>query len=313
MIGGTNNGRVALSTVSLRHYAALLLAMLLPLTLTACGVFTTPDTPANQRYWHDLYGLVVLRWDASANASSYTIHRTDRGCPWSTTNAESGPCILQRESGEYLLIKCPDSEESRCTILRRSGENEPLSCSEFARLRCSILVQNRSPLEIGETRSTTASVNVGRLVPGFTSASPAFFVTACNLRGCSEIDPANPAQVLHSPDGPAPSVPTGVKAGRARSSVGDTEIQWDAEDGATYYELWKGGALPSVFRLEEEIPDSGWSYDFDDDEFRRNSKIKAIDSVISGLFGITYTTSWKVRACNKAGCSPFSKIVTVER
>ena len=31
----------------------------------------------------------------------------------------------------------------------------------------------------------------------------------------------------------------------------------------------------------------------------------------SGLLGL-YRTSWKVRACNKASCSPFTDVVTVE-
>ena len=185
MIGDTDNGRGSVSVSFLRRRCALVLVILL-LAMAACGASNPPETPSNQRYWYDVDGMVVLHWDPSANASSYAVHLVDRDCPWSTTIVESEPCILQRESGEYWLIKCPELEENQCTILRESGENERLDCSEFARLGCSILVQQRSPREIGETGSTTASVLVtsvlvGESVAGCTSANPAVFVTACNL------------------------------------------------------------------------------------------------------------------------------------
>lgn len=313
MMSRTTNGHMVFSAVSRRYYAYLLFAILLPLMVTACGVFTTPDTPANQRYWYDVGGMIVIHWDPLEKASSYAIHALDRNVPlpprWN--NPKDGPCILGRESGEYILIRCPESESNYCQIIRRSGENEQLSCSEFVKLRHSILIQRNDPLEMGETRSTTASLMVERSISRCTPVSPAVFVTACNFRGCSEIDTANPAQCLPDPDGPPPAVPTGFKAKKHITSEApdDASVEWDTVDGATFYELWQGPR----FHLADKIRSYGLEYDNDSNTLEPDGKIKPIYTPVNReIFGQYTTTSWKVRACTKAGCSPFSETLTID-
>ena len=70
-------------------------------------------------------------------------------------------------------------------------------------------------------------------------------------------------------------------------------------EGATYYELWYGSTPSRTFELAFEV-----SAPIEAQSFRtpRNS----------GFFGSYSVTSWTVKGCNKAGCSPFSNIVTIK-
>ena len=70
----------------------------------------------------------------------------------------------------------------------------------------------------------------------------------------------------------------------------DAGLTWDAVEGATYYEVYQDADL------DAEVSAPLTSYrDYSPNEF----------------LGFD-TTSYKVRACNKAGCSPFSEVVTLE-
>ena len=127
-------------------------------------------------------------------------------------------------------------------------------------------------------------------------------VAACTDYGCSEGSERRAAGLTES-DGPVeiPSTPTRF---RGEKIVIDWEpdnarVTWNAVDGATYYELWIGSDPSHPFDrwkaisapLEDQTYSSAPNRDF---------------------FGGYSLTSWKVRACNKAGCSPFSAIVTLE-
>ena len=73
-VGGINSSLIVLPALSRRYPSALLLVVLLLLAVTACGSPTAPDTPANQRYWHDVDEFVVLHWDASPRAEYYRVY-----------------------------------------------------------------------------------------------------------------------------------------------------------------------------------------------------------------------------------------------
>jgi hypothetical protein len=97
-----------------------------------------------------------------------------------------------------------------------------------------------------------------------------------------------------------PATPTGFRGKKVDSSVfsEDARLTWKAVEEATYYELWKGSHPDSSFEFLAYVSAPLKAQSFDIDPNR-------------GLLGL-YRTSWKVRACNKAGCSPFADVVTVE-
>lgn len=119
-----------------------------------------------------------------------------------------------------------------------------------------------------------------------------YTVQACNDSGCS--DESEESGGLTESDGPvdAPSIPTGVRGHKFQVSLGtdDAGVSWKSVEYATYYEVYQDTDF------DEEVSAPGTSYR----DYSPNSS-----------WGAFYTTSYKVRACNKAGCSPFSQDVTV--
>ncbi len=270
MVGKADGRRADQPTSSAPGRIGLLWWILLPLVTTACGVFTSPEPPANQRYWHDVNEFVVFHWDASARARSYVVY----------------------------LGSCEGQDTA----------DDPQGCSGD---------------RLGETRSTTAAVRVGNdLYPDdCASGNPCptvngIWVVACNRFRCSEHNPALTAQRLLSPDGTVPPTPKGfkgkkiVKGGSGIGPSDQASVQWDAVDGATHYELWVGSVPSSDFSLGLTKPGYGLR------ATRTDAKTHLIGAhetpTNAGFWGEYATTSWKVRACTKAGCSPFSKTVTIE-
>ena len=98
---------------------------------------------------------------------------------------------------------------------------------------------------------------------------------------------------------PTPSGFQGKKiVNRGTFAVDDAKLNWEPVAGATYYELWKGSDPDRPFELVVQI----------------NAPLEAQSFEIAPnrFFGGYDLTSWKVRACNKAGCSPFTSNVTIE-
>ena len=127
---------------------------------------------------------------------------------------------------------------------------------------------------------------------------------------CDEFDCSQVIRVATTEsDGPvsAPTTPPGFRGKKIAHPGGDfadlspdyAKLTWEPVAGATYYELWKGSKPDLPFELV----------------IRVNAPLEAQSFGIApnrGFFGSYDLTSWKVRACNKAGCSPFTDIVTIE-
>ena len=135
-------------------------------------------------------------------------------------------------------------------------------------------------------------------------------VAACNGNGCSNDGvPAGGAVTgssaagLTESDGPVdvPSAPAleGKKI-EISGAPDNAAVTWDSMEGATYYEIWKGGSNPSrPFELAKEVSEPLESQSY-------------ATPVNRSFFGEYSVTSWRVRACNKAGCSPFSNVITIK-
>ena len=137
-------------------------------------------------------------------------------------------------------------------------------------------------------------------------------VKACNDSGCydgfGQAGGLTEAQGLVNP----PTTPTGFRAEkvRIREFPDHARVFWNEVAGATYYELWQGSDSAGPFRLDLTFsaPLSPCNLEQSDvKSFCHDDR-----STNRGDFGIEFsTTSYKARACNKAGCSPFTEAVTV--
>ncbi len=297
MIDEINKGRIVFLSVFQRPPASLLLVVLLPLAVTACGAPTAPDTPANQRYWHDVGEFVVLHWDPSPGAEYYKIYYGD--C------SEEYPCTLLGESrsttaaaviSESLYRDC--TPENPCYTYGRDQEGTP------------------------STNAAAFDHNLYVVACDGSACSNDMAHSDCNPRGeysgvsCPWISPndtASPAQRLMTPDGTTPATPTELKGKKITLSNNpdDAAVTWHEVDGATSYEVWIGSGPSSEFRLGQEVRGFGLYRD-NGYEDAWNDYVSAHTPVNRGAWGEYSTTSWQVRACNMAGCSSFSDIVTLE-
>ena len=122
-----------------------------------------------------------------------------------------------------------------------------------------------------------------------------YYYTAksCNSCGCSNFA-VNAVGVITESDGPVsvPSTPTGF-IGRKVSVTGPdhAEVSWQSSPGATFYQVYQGTPGGSEWELDAEVSAPATEYR----DYSPNTFLGGFDD-----------TSYRVRACNKAGCSEFT-------
>ena len=127
-------------------------------------------------------------------------------------------------------------------------------------------------------------------------------VRACNARGCSRSseEGAGTTEAVGTVD--VPSAPTGIQGKRTGElTFGGSEIPeviWNAVGGATYYEVYELHAdlLDSQLNLDAEVSAPHISYTDPEPDHQDFS------------YGATY----RVSACNKAGCSALSESANID-
>lgn len=124
-----------------------------------------------------------------------------------------------------------------------------------------------------------------------------YTVQYCNDAGCSP--QSDETGGLTEAQGPVdrPPTPSGFRGEKIDITAGgdDARVSWLTVEGATWYEVEQGGIS---FKLDARISAPQTSH-YDGKPNR-------------GVFGTYQTTRYKVRACNKAGCSSFTDVVTLE-
>jgi YD repeat-containing protein len=134
-----------------------------------------------------------------------------------------------------------------------------------------VINTNSQPVTLTSTDHIETAVSIG--------STYTYQVSACNASGCSASVNSNAVTIL----APEPATPTGLTAAVNGSSI---IVSWGAVSGATSYTIQKtAGSASNIAGI------SGTSY---------------TDSSI--VANTTY--SYKVQACNAAGCSAFSSSVT---
>ena len=154
----------------------------------------------------------------------------------------------------------------------------------------------------GPYRLVASSIEENPAVVGGLDPDTTYFLVAfaCDEFGCS---PGEWAVAVTEAAGPAnvPATPTGFRGEKIviDRNVDRARLTWNAVEEATYYELWKGSDPDLQFELLARIS--------------APLEAQTVGTAPNrGIFGEYLPTSWKVRACNKAGCSAFTNAVTIE-
>lgn len=141
-------------------------------------------------------------------------------------------------------------------------------------------------------------LTLGQYVDEGLEPSTVYYYTVqyCNDTGCSP--PSDEAGGLTEAEGSVgpPARPSGFRGEKIDVSGrgDDARVSWLTVDGATWYEVHQG---PNGYALDALISAPHTSH-YDGQPNR-------------GPFGTYLTTSYKVRACNKGGCSSFTDVVTM--
>ena len=271
-------------TRSMSIVSVLLLASLMLLILGCGGVQRTIlDAPANQRYWHESGGFAVLHWDAVPDAEHYEIY--------------------------YFRADCSQDNWCRAHSL---GETPSTSAAIYIDMglysyRC----------DEGPTCSRGPFNRRLDLPPEDTAEMfHDFRVATCTSVGCSDVETIIPAQRLDSPDGSLPDSPRGFQAVKfdRREAFDDAQIIWETVHGASSYEVWVTSDPSSEFRLGLRVGSHGLTAWEDEGDVPAEAMlhVEPYDTPTNrGTFGEYITTSWKLRACTEAGCSPFTEVLTI--
>lgn len=125
-------------------------------------------------------------------------------------------------------------------------------------------------------------------------------VYSYELRACNEVGCSPPKQTagLTEAAGPVDIPPAASIRGEKVDVSGGTDeakVIWDKVEGATYYEVYQSDRTNEKLDAEVSAPQTSYH-----------------DGSPNSSWFEFYTTTYRVKACNKAGCSAFSKSVTID-
>ncbi len=194
------------------------------------------------------------------------------------------------------VVDFPPNAPTAIRVVDRSDSSLTIAAALWGRgiIETHLQVRRRNTTESGEWVEADVHDTDGRLEDQGLNEDSTYHYTirACNAVGCSGLSPETAGVTESSGHVDPPATPTGVEGLKFDVSAGtdDAGVAWTAVDRATYYEVYQGT------RLDAEVSAPQTSYR----DYSPNSS-----------FGAFSTTKYQVRACNKAGCSPFSEAVTV--
>ena len=201
----------------------------------------------------------------------------------------------------YWVRAC-DNEE--CSFF-----NESAAYYEFLPVRFQIYQGHEgqtyeAPIEVEHTLAGTREEGYQYTYTGLQPNTVYYYrVAVCYasdcLHGSSEQADVGFAAGLTESDGPVniPSLPTGFRGEKIEISLGgdNAKVTWNAVEGATYYEVARGMPFNLIVQISAPLLEQ-WQF----------------VSPNRGTFGSYQSTSYKVRACNKAGCSPYTEVVRID-
>ena len=171
----------------------------------------------------------------------------------------------------------------RIRVIDRSDSSLTIAVYESVGVETYYAVRRRNATESGEWVDLEVRDTDGRFEDRGLNADSTYYyaLRACNAVGCSELSSEAGGVTESSGQVDAPAAPSlSAETRRVRFVFNwDTyiDLTWDAVGGATYYEVYRRDSLVSPL----SAPRTTWT-------------------------SSDHLASYRVKACNKAGCSPFS-------
>ncbi len=279
-----------------------------------------PPTPEQIRAVRD-GSAVRISWDPVADASEYEVYLCDDG-GWCERLGSfiSEPSFVHqlpvlKPQGLTVIDRGDDSLSVRWLEVHGGSVDLRYQVAACNSVGCSRVGEGQrsaavSYLEVGHYqlhRRTSQSqfavvrddLTLGQHVDEGLEPSTIYYYTVqyCNDAGCSPLsDETGGLTEAAGPVDPPPP-PTGFRGEKIDVSGrgDDARVSWLTVDGATWYEVHQDS---DGYSLDALISAPHTSH-YDAQPNR-------------GPLGTYWTTSYKVRACNKAGCSSFTDVVTLE-
>ena len=213
-------------------------------------------------------------------------HVTDRTSDSLTIEWRPSRVAEDRSNITYSVTACNDAGCSD-SFREKAQVGVPLDTTHFE-------LQRGSPEDPAGSDMVAMEIATGGkyrddgLQPGSVYS---YELRACNDTGCSSPTPvAGLTEAVGAVD--VPSAPTNIRGRKVDVflDTDDAEVFWDEVDGATYYEVYQG----ANYDAEVSAPKTSY-YDRSPDE----------------LVGRFIRTTYRVKACNKSGCSPLSRAIWI--
>lgn len=263
---------------------------------------TTPAAPALDAPSYTSTGSYIVSWNAVTTATRYELQEQANGGDW-TTVKDDGDLTWSangKSAGQYAYrisacraSFCSSWSATKITVVELPPAAVPSLYSPAQSLKGSYLVSwsevagaTAYPLEESFNGNPWNEIQNSADVKWSASdksvGSYSYRISACNAAGCGPQSAVVITQVIQPPaSAPVLSVPF-------QSLDGTYPISWSSVGSATSY------------RLEENANSNGWT------------QILESESVTTTLVGKGYGGySYRVRACNAAGCSPYSSAAAI--
>ena len=286
--------------------------------ITATPVSPPPASPTNVQVSREGSSLLVS-WDPVSGATHYKVYHggieiaTGPGTTYIDTDRLSA-----RPPSRPSFIKVVGRSSNSLTVEWRGRGgysyqvkacNSGGRCSNLSKGGVYLLPHqlHRSFSPRSGYTSVAAGLTDSRHVDQGLEPNTVYYyrVSACTDFKCSDLSDQTGGVTEAAGPVDAPSSPTGFRGEKVDVSgwTDDARVAWNAVAGATHYEVYQDSLAPPAsrsYRLDAEISAPQTRY-YDGSPNEQNL-----------IFGWVFvTTNYKVRACNKAGCSDFSAEVTI--
>ncbi|MEH6414651.1 hypothetical protein [Pseudomonas sp. CGJS7] len=262
-----------------------------------------PDVPVLSAPNFVSQSSFTVQWTATTTAGSYELQEQANGGAWQSaySGSERSRAISGKTDGSYGYrvracnsAGCGGWSATATVVIQRPpsaapGLNVPgtalngqYSVSWSAAGGATDYVLEES-FNNGAWATAYSGNQLSRSFSGKPSGAFAYRIKGCNPAGCGPVSAVGTVNVIYPPaSAPTISAP-------AQSNAGSFTVSWNAIGGAASYQL------------EQSALGGGWALIQD---------ANATSRVISG--GVTGTYSYRVRACNAAGCGATSAQANVQ-
>ncbi|MGO1073479.1 hypothetical protein [Lysobacter sp. CA199] len=262
-----------------------------------------PDVPVLTAPSYVSQSGFAVQWSATTTAGSYELQEQANGGAWQGlySGGERSRAISGKTDGSYGYrvrgcnsAGCGGWSAAATVVVQRPPSTAPVLSLPATALNGQYSVGwtaaggatdyvLEESFNNGAWTTAYSGGNLGQSFAGKPGGSFAYRIKGCNPAGCGPTSAASTVQVLYPP-GSAPTI-----SAPAQSDAGSFTVSWNAIDGAASYQL------------EQSALGGGWGLIQD---------ANATSRVIHG--GSTGTYSYRVRACNAAGCGATSAQANVQ-